>query len=278
MPKCIELLPCDWLISNLCCQAIEQLYLIKWPVSDTGVHIGSPSWELELRPLGVATGNALSVTRSEDTYEKNTTCWPATAHDVTTGVPQYKCRRAKTSSAFSSSLTGLFKACRVNLVRVQFSNSTMASTSKAFRKCVDPCPRYLTPDDTHDCCVFCLGMEHARDVLEGAVCVHCERLSMRKLSSRLSLFSRKEGQPSASRDSRPTVAEARRRMKSWGSQLVVADKLERDRPLFARRPRTRVSCWIVMMRSFWHHQMQQLVLRCIWTSFLEVMDYKNKFK
>ncbi len=128
--------------------------------------------------------------------------------------------------------------------------STMASTSKAFRKCVDPCPRYLTPDDTHDCCVFCLGMEHARDVLEGAVCVHCERLSVRKLSSRLSLFSRKEGQPSASRDSRPTVAEARRRMKSWGSQLVVADKLERDRPLFARRPRTRVSCWIVMMRSF----------------------------
>ncbi len=65
----------------------------------------------------------------------------------------------------------------MNLVRVQFSNSTMASTSKAFRKCVDPCPRYLTPDDTHDCCVFCLGMEHARDVLEGAVCVHCERLS-----------------------------------------------------------------------------------------------------
>ncbi len=184
---------------------------------------------------------------------KNTTCWPATAHDVTTGVPQYKCRREDTSSAFSSSLTGLFEACRVNLVRVQFSNSTMASTSKAFRKCVDPCPRYLTPDDTHDCCVFCLGMEHARDVLEGAVCVRCERLSMRKLSSRLSLFSRKEGQPSASRDSRPTVAEARRRMKSWGSQLVVADKLERDRPLFARRPRTRVSCWIVMMRSFWHH-------------------------
>ncbi len=24
---------------------------------------GSPPWELELRPLGVATGNALSVTR-----------------------------------------------------------------------------------------------------------------------------------------------------------------------------------------------------------------------
>ncbi len=62
----------------------------------------------------------------------------------------------------------------------------------------DPCPRYLTPDDTHDCCVFCLGEEHARDVFEGAVCVHCELFSMRKLRSRLSLFSRKEGQPSAS--------------------------------------------------------------------------------
>ncbi len=33
MPKCIELLPCDWLIRNLCYQAIEQVYLIKWPVS-----------------------------------------------------------------------------------------------------------------------------------------------------------------------------------------------------------------------------------------------------
>ncbi len=51
---------------------------------------------------------------------------------------------------------------------------------------------------------------------------------MRKLRSRLSLFSRKEGQPSASRDSRPTVAEARRRMKSWGSQVDLADKLERE--------------------------------------------------
>ncbi len=91
----------------------------------------SPPWELELRPLGVATGNALSVTRVWRYICKNTTCWPATAHDVTTGVPQYKCRRENTSSAFSSSLTGLFEAC--NLVRVQFSLYQMASTSKAFK-------------------------------------------------------------------------------------------------------------------------------------------------
>ncbi len=53
---------------------------------------------------------------------------------------------------------------------------------------------------------------------------------MKKPHSRLSLFSRKEGQPSASRNSGPTAAEAWRRMKSWGSQLDVADELERDRP------------------------------------------------
>ncbi len=104
----------------------------------------------------------------------------------------------------------------------------MASTSKTFRKCVDPCLRYLTPDDTHDHCVFCLGEEHARDVLEGAICVHCELFSMRKLRSRLSLFSSKEGQPSASRDLRPTVAEARRGIKSWGSRVDLADELERE--------------------------------------------------
>ncbi len=104
----------------------------------------------------------------------------------------------------------------------------MASTSKTFRKCVDPCLRYLTPDDTHDHCVFCLGEEHAHDVLEGAICVHCELFSMKKLRSRLSLFSSKEDQPSASRDLRPTVAEARRGMKSWGSRVDLADELERE--------------------------------------------------
>ncbi len=104
----------------------------------------------------------------------------------------------------------------------------MASTSKAFRKCVDPCLCYLTPDDTHDYCVFCLGEEHARDVLEGAICVHCELFSMRKLCSRLSLFSSNEGQPPASRDLRPSAAEARGRMKSWGSRVDLADELERE--------------------------------------------------
>ncbi len=39
-------------------------------------------------------------------------------------------------------------------------------------KYVDPCPRYLTLDDTHNRCIFCLGEKHARDVLEGEICRH----------------------------------------------------------------------------------------------------------
>ncbi len=73
---------------------------------------------------------------------------------------------------------------------------------------------------------------------------------MKKLRSRLSLFPRKEGQPSASRDSGPPAAEARRRMKSWRSQLDLADELEKELSFDVHRPRTRASRWIVMMRSF----------------------------
>ncbi len=73
--------------------------------------------------------------------------------------------------------------------------------------------------------------------------------SMRKSSALVCpSFWMKEGQPSACRDSGPTAAEARRRMKlAVGSGRWVREGLP---PFCARRPRTRVSCWIVMMRSF----------------------------
>ncbi len=103
----------------------------------------------------------------------------------------------------------------------------MVSTSKAFKRCVDPCPHYLTPDNTHNLCVFCLGEEHAHNVLEEVIGMNCEHFSVRKLRSRLSLFLRKEGQPSVSRGSGPAVAEAWRRMSLWGSQTDLADELER---------------------------------------------------
>ncbi len=70
---------------------------------------------------------------------------------------------------------------------------------------------------------------------------------MKKLRSCLSLFPRKEWQPSASHDSGPIAAEARRRMKSWGSQLDLANELERALSFDVHRLITRASCWIVMM-------------------------------
>ncbi len=63
------------------------------------------------------------------------------------------------------------------------------SVEKRFRRCVDPSQRCLTLDDTYDLCVMCLGEEHARSVLEGMKCVHCEHfVSGKKLRSRLSPF------------------------------------------------------------------------------------------
>ncbi len=63
---------------------------------------GSPNGERDTASPRGRYGERLSVTRVWRYIFKNTTCWPATAHDVTTGVPQYKCRREDTSSASSS--------------------------------------------------------------------------------------------------------------------------------------------------------------------------------
>ncbi|ROI93618.1 hypothetical protein DPX16_3288 [Anabarilius grahami] len=105
--------------------------------------------------------------------------------------------------------------------------SEKGEKGKNFRKCVDPCPRFLTPEDTHTLCVHCLGEEHARTVLEGAVCVNCERFSIRTLRSRLALFSREGASTSVPGGSGPARAEAERRLRSWGSQVELAADFER---------------------------------------------------
>ncbi len=194
---------------------------------------------------------------------KNTTCWPATAHDVTTGVPQYKCRRAKTSSAFSSSLTGLFEACRMNLVRVQFSNSTMASTSKAFRSVSS-----LFDTRWHTRLLRLLFGHGARTRCPwgGGLRALWAALYEEAQLSPVPLFEERGAAVCF-----PRCGTHRCRGTEVMKLAVGCGRWMRKKrgtaPFRARRPRTRVSCWIVMMRSFWHHQMQQLVLRCIWTSF-----------
>lgn len=74
--------------------------------------------------------------------------------------------------------------------------------------------------------VMCLGKEHACSVLEGTECVHCERFLLRKLRSHLSLFSRELGQSSAPHGSGPAAAKAARRLRSWGSQIELAEEFE----------------------------------------------------
>ncbi len=145
----------------------------------------------------------------------------------------------------------------------------MASTSKAF-KIVCGSVSSLFDTRWHTQSLHLLFGQGAR-----TRCPRGENLralwafSMKKLRSRLSFFSRKEGQPSASRDSGPTTAGALRRIKSWGSQLDMADELERDRP-FSRASaeneselldcdnaifipsvmmRSLYSCWVIPRKS-----------------------------
>lgn len=90
---------------------------------------------------------------------------------------------------------------------------------------MDPCPRFLTPHDTHNLCVICLGKEHARSVLEGAVCMHCEHFQMKKLRSCL-LAKASLVQAPVPRDSGPALVETGRRLRSWESQVELAEEFE----------------------------------------------------
>lgn len=83
---------------------------------------------------------------------------------------------------------------------------------KHFRNCVHSCKHYLTPDDSHDLCVICMGKEHAPLVLEGAEYEHCESSSMKKLCSCLSLFSRELGQAPMPHGLGPTSPKAKRKL------------------------------------------------------------------
>ncbi len=109
--------------------------------------------------------------------------------------------------------------------------------SRLFKPCVSPCKRFITAGDTHEQCVACLGAGHAAAAFsEGADCPHCERLPLRTLRSRKSLFvdgdrdspvsiscSRSNCEP---RGSGPAAAEAERRLHSWGSQFDLEQEME----------------------------------------------------
>lgn len=51
---------------------------------------------------------------------------------------------------------------------------------QAFLEMCATVSRFPTPEDTHDLSVMCLSEEHARSVLEGTKCSHCNIFRMRK--------------------------------------------------------------------------------------------------
>ncbi len=103
----------------------------------------SPSWELRTAsPRGRYGGTPSAWLVSEDTYVKTPPVGRRQPMTSLLARPQYKDRRENTSFSSSSSLTGLFEETCI-LVGIQFSFIIMASTSKVFNKCVDPCPCYL---------------------------------------------------------------------------------------------------------------------------------------
>ncbi len=69
---------------------------------------------------------------------------------------------------------------------------------------------------------YALGGEHARSVLEGMECVHCEPFLWEKLRSCSSLFLRELGRSSAPRGSGPAAAEAVKGLSSRRSQMELA--------------------------------------------------------
>ncbi|XP_073772762.1 uncharacterized protein [Danio rerio] len=98
---------------------------------------------------------------------------------------------------------------------------------KNLKRCVPPCSRFITAGDSHDLCLECLGEEHALAAFENADCGHCDALSRKVLRSRREFFN-KAPMAHAPRGSAHARAEAERRLRSWGSQLDLADEMETD--------------------------------------------------
>lgn len=53
----------------------------------------------------------------------------------------------------------------ISFARVCVCGKEKETMSRPFRKCITPCQRFRTPDDSHELCAICLGEEHARSAL-----------------------------------------------------------------------------------------------------------------
>ncbi len=123
----------------------------------------------------------------------------------------------------------------IQLERIKKRDSYASKQQQAFKMFVHPCPRYLTGGDTHILCVACLGEEHAQLALESTGCEHCDMLPLWTLRSRLTFF-REDAQARVPHGSGPAVAEAQRRLRSWGLQMDPSAEIETGTALSLSSP------------------------------------------
>ncbi len=158
-------------------------------------------------------GNAVSVTRVWSIHTKTPPVGRRQPMTSLLARPQYKGAPGKYVILFF-----VFNDCSVWSVHSTGKNEFLLLLWRALaRRLRDVCIRVLVIWHlmTHTIFAFFVWARstHAMFSREQSACTVSFSL-WEKLRSRLSLFSREEGQPSASRGSRPTVAEARRGLNS----------------------------------------------------------------
>ncbi len=55
----------------------------------------------------------------------------------------------------------------------------------SYHPCVSGCGRYLIPQDGHDCCLTCLGIQHAEEAFVDGSCSSCADMTILELRNRL---------------------------------------------------------------------------------------------
>lgn len=132
---------------------------------------------------------------------------------------------------FSHQKTRMSKLCD-RLSTYLICNYIMA-TIKVLKKCVAPCPHRIAMEDSHELCVLCLGTEHARAALTGSDCVHCQRLTITKLRSRLAVFTNLGTRASAHRVSGPVSAA---NVASANERAAAAVRPHSEQPILDTKP------------------------------------------
>ncbi len=128
----------------------------------------------------------------------------------------------------------------------------MASTSKAFKiVCGSVSSLFDTRWHKHNLCVFVWARSMHAMSLRGNLRALWVCFYEKTLLSSVPLFEEREAAVCFPRF-------GTNRCRGTEANEIVGFAVGYDRPLFV--PRTRVSCWNVTMQSFWHHQIQRLVL------------------